>query len=382
MDKEANVLVIPRHLVFVKFIDVPSLEESEIIKMAEYQAVKEIPHPKEELVISYRNLGSFRSGFSSLMLVIAEKNMIEEKLRKKEAMGINVESIRLHTELIYLYLLKKGVIDEGKTTFVVHIGKEDSEIFIIDKLRPLFSRGFKSSERFLDEIGRSVLVYEREKDNPAIDAVVVSHHSDLDTERVRHHVERHFSVPVNFYGYSDELDKMDLSAKIDLVPRELSAKKSISRKKKESILTYSLAAVFVLLLSLSLLFKMHEKNSFANLLSARMSQVLPEINQLEGLVKKVDIAKKEKEKGMFIIELLEASYSLIPPEISISEVEYNGDKDIFYKGTSKDMASVLDFVKKLEGSKYFKKAEVKYATKKRIKDGEATDFNIACQLNL
>ena len=102
MDEKRGILIIPRHAVTVRFVDVPSLDDNEIKQMVEFQAIKEIPYPKEDMVISCRNLGSFKDGFSSIMLVIARKEMISEKMREAENRGVSVENIRLFSELLYL----------------------------------------------------------------------------------------------------------------------------------------------------------------------------------------------------------------------------------------------------------------------------------------
>lgn len=382
MDKERDVLVIPRHLVFVKFIDVPSLEGSEIEKMAEFQALKEIPHPKEDLVISYRNLGSYRDGFSSLMLTVATKDMIQQKIKEREDLTLKTKGIRLHTELLYLYLLKKGLVGRDKTSFVFHIGKEDSEIMVVNRARIIFSRGFENSGRFLEEIDRSIAAFERDKDNPRIDDVIVVYASGMDVKDAAPQIKTRFSTPVNLCEYSGDLIAPDLQAEIEILPKEIICKDRKLQKRKEAVLTYSLAGFVLILFVASLSFKLYEKHKLLNMLSARTGEVQSKIEGLDGYCKKTDAVKDHVEQGSFIIEVLENCYKIVPQYISISGLDYNGKDSIFYKGTSRDMSSVLSFVKKLEGSKYFNKVEVRYATKKKVKGEEVTDFYIQCQVRL
>jgi hypothetical protein len=118
------------------------------------------------------------------------------------------------------------------------------------------------------------------------------------------------------------------------------------------------------------------------MLSTRVGGVESKIQGLEVYRKKIDAVKNHIGQGAFIIEVLENSYKIVPVDILISGLDYNGKESIFYKGTSKDMAGVLSFVKRLESSNYFNKVEVKYATKKKIKGEEVTDFSIQCELKL
>ncbi len=382
MDKEKKVLVIPRYLVFLKFIDVPSLEDPEIEKMAEYQALKEIPHPKEEIVISYRNLSSFKNGFSSLMLAVAGKDMIQKRIQGLHRSGAKVESIRIRSELLYLYLLKKGIIASDKVSFIVYIGVEDSEVMIISRGRIVFSRGFKNNEKFFDEVDRSAMAYQRQKDNDAIDNVIVIYPSDVDMKDVREHIKSHFSAPVIFHECSEDLRESSFSAKIDLLPKEVSYRKTKLQKRQESIVTYSLFGVFIVLFFAFFSFKMYEKKQFIDILSVKIDDAQSQVQGLDIYLKKTDVVKKHIERGQFIVELLERSYILIPSDIAISGLDYNGKDSVFYKGTSKGTQEVFALVKKLEGLKYFSKVEVKHATKKKVRGKEFTDFNIQCQLNI
>jgi len=382
LDKEKGILVIPRHLVFIKFTDIPSTDESEIEKMIRFQVIKEIPYPKEETIISCKNLGSYRDGFSSLMVAIANKHMIQERMREKQLANIKTESIRLHSELLYLFLLERGVVSQDKVNLIIDVGKEHSEIMIIDKTRIKFSRGFKNSERFLEEIDRSVLAYERDKNNPKIGNVIATYPSDVDIEDARPYIKGHFSIPVSFYEYSDDLEKLDLPLEIDLMPKEVTSKNKKLQKKQEALVTFSLIGFIVVLFFIFLSFKMYEKNRFLKMFSLKIDQMQPDIERLDTLLKKTEIVKDHEEKGRFIIEVLKRSYNLIPTDISISGLDYDGGESIFYKGASKDMSFILAFVKRLEKSGYFEKVEVKYATKKKVKGEEFTDFNIQCQLKL
>ena len=370
------MIIIPRYQVFVKFVDVPSLDESEIGKMAEFQAIKEIPHPKDELIISFRNLGSYKEGFSSLMLTVATRDMIEERISKE----VSPDAIRLHSELLYLFLLKEKIVDQDKVNLVIHAGKEDSEIMIIDKSRPVFSRGFKNNQALLDEIERSIMGYKRDKANPEIENIITVYPSGMNIEDIKKEIQGHFTIPVSFQEYSDSLMLMDIQSQIDLIPKEISHKRTSLTKKRESIITYSLIGVLVILFSTSFYLKMHEKRKVIDAFSTKLTEVESRIKGLDGFLKKTEAVKGHLEKGGFIIKVLEDFHLAVPQDISISGLDYDGKDNIFYKGNSKAMSAVLNYTTRLENSRYFSKVEVKYAAKKKVKGEEIVDFNLRCQL--
>lgn len=373
-----KLFVVPRHSVFLRFIDVPSLNLSEIRKMVEFQAVKDIPYPKEEMVVSHRIIGSYKDGFSSVMLAVANKDFIKDFISKSGS----VDFIRLHTELMYLYLLKNSILEKGKVNFVIHIGAEDSEMMIIDSERLIFSRGFRNSEKFLEEIDNSILAFEKNRNNPAVDNIIIINPSYVDIKDAESYLRGHFTLPVKFCEYSEDLSALDLDAKIDFVPEETNDKRQGLQRKKEYMFTCALLVLAVFLLLGSLFFKTHEKRKILNELSSSLSAVQPDLENLDSLLRKTQLVNNRIEQGKFIARILKNSHELAVRGIDISGIEYDGKKDILYKGTSSSMDFISNFVKALEGPGYFSSVEVKYAAKKMVKDAEVIVFDINSKLKL
>ena len=364
----------------MRFIEIPSLDDSEIKKMAEFQALKEVPYQRDEILFGYRNLGSHREGFSSIMLAILKRETAENMIKEKGLDGCKIEAIRLHSELLCLFLLNKKVVNPDKVELVVYIGEEASEIMVLDKTVLRFSRGLKNSDRFLEEVAQSVLNYKRNKKNNEIEHVIVVYSSWIDLSEVRRHIRDHFNVPVGFFEYQEDFTKLDLGAEISLLPKKINERQVKARKRQERLATYSLIG-FILVLAFSLLFyKIHEKKKFLERLNSKVAQVQVRTKELDSLFKKTEAAERHNKRGRFIIEILNQSYDLVPRDIQISTLEYDGEKKVSYKGISSDMSDILSFTKALEKSKYFSDVEVKYATKKKVKGAEVTDFNIQCRI--
>lgn len=371
-------MIIPRYLVIVRFLDVPSLDDAEIRKMIRFQAAKDIPYPENNMVISYRNLGSYMDGFSSIMLVVAKRDTIKGIVDGPEQ---SPEAIRLHSELLYLHLIEKAILSNDKVDLIVHIGKEASEIMIVDKKRPIFSRGFKNSKRFLDEIDHSILSYQRNKGNPMIDNVVVSYPPNVDIKDARPHIQKHFTIPVNFYEYSEGLGKTNLPSQINLVPEDVIQKKARGLRRKELLVTGLLAGFIALLIVSFFLFKAHQKNQILSILSGKAIEIQSDGQRLEYLSKKIDSVKDHEKKGRIIGGILENFNNLKNPDILLSGLSYDGKNTVVYKGHSENMQTVFSFTRRLERSKFFREAEVKHVTKKKIKNKEFSDFSIHCKIS-
>jgi hypothetical protein len=376
LSDENKILILPRYLTAMRFVDVPSLKESDISRMAVFHALKEVPYSKEEIVVGYRNLGSYKDGFSSIMLIIAVKEAVKELMKGK---GV-VQNIRSRTELLYVFLLKKAVIDQNKVNLVAHIGKEDSELMVIDKTRIVFSRGFKNARKLSDEMDNSLLAYQRNKIHSPIDNAAAVYTPNADKEEAVSSMEKCFKLPVRSYEYNEDLALIDLSVNANLLPEEIRSENIKSRKRREILITYFLAGLAAVLFFTSVSFEIHEKNKILNLASSRLEKVRSAADSLEALLKKNEINANHIREGRAITEILKHSYELISPGTALSELSYDGEENVFYKGISDDMSFIFAFVKKLEESGYFDTVEIKYAAKRQIKEKELTDFGILCHI--
>jgi Tfp pilus assembly protein PilN len=377
LEKNKDVLIIPRHLVTLRFIELPSTDTSEISSMAEFQALKELPYPKEEIITSFRNMGSYKKGFSCIMLAIIKRELVKEMMANRK---IQPENIRLETELLYLYLLKEGIIKQDRVNLVINIKKDYSEIIIIDNIRPVFSRGFRNDDGLLEEINRSMAAYKKDKNNKDIEEAVIMHAYGLDIENIKLHIKESFDTTINYYEYKEDLKNLEFPLEIDLSPREYIDKRLSRENRKEFFTTYLLLLIVVGMLVSFFIFKVQEKNEIITMLNENGNKIQKEAEELNAFLKKTEILKSEKEEGELIINILKESYELVPGDIYLSGLDYDGKDAIYYKGTTRDMPSVFNFIKAIEKSKYFKKAEVKYATKKNIGNQKVTDFSIACQV--
>jgi L-lactate utilization protein LutC len=362
----------------LRFIELPSTDASEIKNMVEFQAFKETPYAKDEIITSYKNLGSYKKGFSCIMLAIVKKEIIENMIQQAKD---EIEDIRLETELLYSFLLQKGIIKSDKVSLAINIKKEYAEIVITDKTKLIFSRSIKNRADLMKELANSMLFYNRDKANNAINDVNVTYSKEIDVKDIKLQIEDYFKTPVNFCEYSDDLVSMDIPLHISFLPKEYNDKMANKENKKELLLTSCLVFIAIAALSTLLIFKLHEKDKTLNLLSSHMSSIQHDVDQLRDFLRKAEILKSQKQKGDLVINVLKGSYDLTPSDIFLYRLEYDGRYDFSYKGTVSNASDVFNFVKALEKSKYFKNVEVKYTTKKVVQNQEVTDFNILCQID-
>ncbi|MFH1479028.1 MAG: PilN domain-containing protein [Candidatus Omnitrophota bacterium] len=385
MNKEiTKTIVIPRHLAFIRFLDIPSVDDSEIKDVLRFQAIKELPYPKEDIVIGYKKLGSYKQGSISIMLVVATKEILEDAIENEARLGAGQDCIvRLYTELLYEFLLKQNVIKEDKVNLVINIGEKSSEIIVMDKKRLIVSRGFSDNKRLLEEIKHSLLAYKRDRLNPPIENIIIRRFLSRDTEDIKLYIEEEFQgVPLESYEFKKDLEALDFSLDINLAPEEIRQNLEKTKKKKESIIIYGLIFAIIALVFSLLNYKLYEKRKFIDILSDRLTKLQTKTHNLSKLSKKTDFLSKQELEGLVMVDILGYSDRAVPSSIFLSGLEYAGNNEVSYRGFAKDTSSVLDLVRILEDSEYFNKAEVKYATKKRYRGKEIVDFDIQCHIDM
>jgi len=375
VNRPEDILIIPRNKTALRFIELPSVDFSEIKGMAELEAIKEFPYPKEELIVSFRNLGSYKKGFSSILLVVAKKQYVKEMLAARVAAP---SSVRLETELLYLYLLTKGMIKQDKVSLVMNIGIDHSEIMIVDGLKPVFSRGMSYHEGWLGEINRTLLSYKRDKGNRDVEELIVMHGPNLNTENMKSEIEKAFSIPADFYKHNGDLMSPGMSLEIDLLPKEHIDKRLNMENAKQVLVTFFLLLAALSMMAGFFVFKTREKTREVLMLSEETDKMQKDVNQLSSFMKKTELLKYQKERGGRIIGILKECYALASKDIFLEGFDYEGRDVLYCKGRVREMAGVFNFIKALEKSEYFKKVEVKYAAKKEIANQKFTDFSIAC----
>ncbi len=375
VDKAKDILIIPRHLVSLRFIELPSLDLFELRSMAEFHALKELPYAKEELIISSRNIGSYKKGFSYIMLVIAKRQDIQKMMGQEDG---KLKNIRLETEIMYSYILKRDIAKQNKVSLIMSIRKDYLEIMIIDNMKPVFSRGLKNKEEWLKETNLSVSSYRRKAENKEIEELIILSCQGADIENIKQGMKALSAIPANFYEYKEDLNSPEESLEIDLLPKEYIDKKLNNENKKQILVTYFLLFVVISMLSCFFVFKVKEKTRTIAMISEKMEKIQKDVDGLRTFLKKIEFLKYQKDEGERIVGILKECCELVPQDILLTGLEYGEEGILYCKGMTGNMPSVFDFIKVLEKSKYFKKVEVKYAAKKETGNKEFIDFDVAC----
>ncbi len=388
------ILMIPRQSVTTRIVGLPSKDPRELDDMAAFQAVRQIPYPKEEIISGVIPVETTPEGFTKAMLVICHKDMVERPAAIMRESGLILSEVTLSTDgLFNWYSGNKDLPARTKQAPVVVVDCDaaNTDIAVISNGKLLYTRGLTFGandaglyfDKLLDELQKTLSAFEKNfpalKPKTAVFTGVVS--------RVRDY-EKVFSEATGMTADFVEVQHENASfaslagaamgrSNVDLMPLGVKHERIAKARKKETILSVMLMLAVAALLALLPLNRMRLEGKSLSKIEEELRTIAPAAQALESMKTATDIAESQAAKSSMALESLNEFYRITPSSIKLSLYKYDGNK-IEVKGTAEALSEVFRFVKAVESSKYFRNAEVKYATKKRTGEREFVDFEISC----
>ncbi len=399
------ILSIPRQYVTTKNLRLPSQDPREIYEMSGFQAVKQIPYPKEDIVYDSYLLGVDPDGYSKVMLTICHRDVIEGPIAILKDCGLAPSSVTLSSFGLLNWFNSKGDLrkrSEAAPIILVECDTDSSDIAVVHKGKLIYTRGltFGSNEaegyaeRLAEEINKTLPGYEKETEagRPA-EALFTG--DITEPERSKSVLEASLNMRVECLGsfeggpqasYSSVLGAaLGLasfgSEGVDLLPKELKVIREVKTRKKELTVSAVLLVAVITALSFVVWNKVHQKEATLKTLEARLREITPEAQEIEKMRLASGVIKSQLDKKSEALDVLNELHKIVPPQIYLSIYNYDEDK-VELKGTTGVLSDVFRLVTILENSPYFQNVQVRYATKRKIGEQEFVDFEIACPLSV
>ncbi|MDD5072491.1 MAG: pilus assembly protein PilM [Candidatus Omnitrophica bacterium] len=406
-----TVLVIPRQSVTTKTLSLPSHDPAEIEEMAGFQAIKQIPYPKEEITYGVSPIETTAEGYSKVMLVICHKDMVERPLEVMRSCGFSPSKVTLSSIgiLNWLRMDPDFMARAGAApVIVVECDKSATDIVIADKEKVIYTRGltFGSGggadyiERLKEEITRTLVTFEKESLTlKPVKAVFTGYLPGMEAHKES--LENAMGIKVEFRdafkvfpsgvpersrpftstgSFASLIGNAAGPDRVDLLPGRFKVARSVKIRRNEAMVSLSLAAAVLILLSLVVVNKLHQKEELLRVLELRLKKTAPSAQEIGRKKELADIVRSESSQRARPLLILNEFYRIAPPSINLALYKYDeGRVDI--KGTSSALSEVFRFVKLLDDSPYFENVEVKYAAKRKTPQAEFVDFEISCPLS-
>lgn len=413
----AVIDIIPSYSLITKNIEIPSTDRREISEIINLQAGRHTPYSREEIVVDYIEIGTYKNNYTKILLIILARSVVKRQYEILAKAGLRLEKVLLGAEGLACSAAKIFKSEnENFPVNLVHIDEGSTDFAVVFKNRLLFIRSIPigaqhlSGERekyelkFVEELRRSLEVYQNEdiEKNPNL-LILTGAVEDLKSlEAVLGNL---MHLPIRSVDYIKNLSigesavkaasaARQLSflniiasllswekAKVDLMPEEIKLGKTLEEKGRELIKTgIFVLTIFVLLFSI-LLNKIYFKGVYLKKLDAKYQPLSQEAGKLEGDFTKISLIKNYLSGRGYSLEVLTELYNIASAGLRLSDIKFDEQERFSIRGTADSMSTVFSFVENMEKSKYFKEVRTRYTTKRKEGSRDVTDFEIVSTLN-
>ena len=421
LDKKSVITYIPRHLLTVRVLHLPSTDPKEISDMVNLQVGKQTPYSKDEIISAHKILESEREGYTGVMLVIAKRNIISERLEALERVGIEANRVAVSSEGVYewfnvAYMSETtGGLPSDGTFVVADVDSNYSDFIVIRKGKLVFTRnifigtnhlaeaGSGWYDKFTEELKHSIELCHGSERNVEISKIFlsgaarsvpelesfVSAKLDMPAEitnplknmcvRKGNQIledERNFkSISISpLIGVAIKGDSLTL----DLTTSESRIQKLMNKKRKSLMVTGVLAAAIALMASCLLLAFVYNKTAYLRDVKEKSAKIEMGADEVEKMSMRISLIEKRLDAKGASINILNEIYKLTPERICLTNISIFEKKEAILKGYAKTMSDVFKFVTMLENSEMFANVKTSYTTTKKDGDTEYADFEIIC----
>jgi len=390
--------IIPAHLAITKNIEIPSTDAAEIKEIINLQAGRHTPYSREEIIVDYIDIGTFKHSYTKVLLVIVNRNVVKKQSEILDKAGIKLERTLFAPEALAWSSSKILKLEtQDSPANIVHIDESFTDFSVISKNKLVFVRNIpigaqyliaekeKYQLKFVEELKKSLEAYQSEDIAKPPSALILTGAID-EIGDLNNILNENLGLPVKAIPYfknvaiseqalkiiseAKRLSFLDVIApllvsqelKVDLIPEEIKLKKSILEREKDLLKTGVLVLTLFVLIFFTLISKIYFKTAY-----------------LKDFTKISLIRNYLLYRG-FSLEVLTELYNLVPLELALDDIRFDNQGKFNLKGTAESMSAVYAFVDDMEKSKYFKAVKIKYTTKRKEKAKDVTDFEITCLL--
>ncbi len=413
----AAVSIINSNLAITKNIEIPSVDPREIKEIINLQAGRHTPYARDEIVIDYMDVGTYKNSYTKVLLVIVTAGIIKRQYDIVTKAGLKLEKILFSPEGIGHSAAK--LLDLNTSDSPVSVANIDgnmTDFAVTYRNRLLFARSIpigarqlaqerdQAFPRFAEELKRSLETYQGENIEKAPESLVITGATE-EISWVTSALGESLAVPVRSADYlknmavsdpvreglaSKQVSFLNIIApvfaleeiKISFVPEEVKVRKSIEERGRELIKTGIAAFTAFLFLFMILISNIYFKTVYLKSISTKYKAINEEAQKLESTFTIVSLVRNYLAGRGYSLEVLAELHGIAPMDLELDDIkfDYQGNR-VTIKGTADSMGVVFSFVEAMSKSGYFKDPKTRYTTKRKEGSKDMTDFEIMSMLN-
>ncbi len=414
------IVSIPARFAITKNIELPSTNQTEINDIIQLQAGRHTPYSREEIFINYIPIGVYKGGYTKVLLVIVNRDVIKKNLEIMEKAQIAAKKFLLSPEIIARWYAENAPLDKAtrqSCSAIIHFDRQATDVIIVNEGNPIFVRSVpigtvqlteeaaEYQERFIEEIRSSFETYQAENIESlskvfftgaisALTGIKATLESGLNLvlEPIPYENTLNFSGGIE--NQAELLERFSFAAPalaplkykqvaIDLTPEELKIREAVAEKNRDIILAGTLAIFIMIIISAVFVEKIYVKNNYLQGLKKEYEQNHAEVVGLKEKSNKMVLLKNYLNVRPHALYTLTELFSMVPEKIHLEKITYNKLKGVIeVNGVSQEKDLLYQLEKDLEDSDYFKGVEIRKQTSQTIKEEyglrQVTNFTIVC----
>ena len=407
------IYIMPSHMVITKNIEVPSQDSKEIEDIINLQASRHTPYGREEIIVDYINIGTYRRNYTKILLVIVNRDTVRKHFAVLRRASLEPIKASFTSEAIAKAISKVIKPDNDNSPIgLVHVDTAFSDFNVLFRDKVIFIRSIpvgiqhlkadKENQilKFVEEIKQSFEIYRNEDVYSSPTRIVIAGVVD-EIKEIAALLNDSLRIPteiisfVDYFSFSERAKNSCASSKfisyfgavssalsfndikVDLTPQETKLKRMFEKRSKEVIKTGILALSVFILVFAYVAGKIYLKNAYLEKLSDKMEEFHENALALEGDFSKIKIMRDYISRRGNSVEALSQIYDALPNSVKVLEIRFDRAGVVAIKGTAESMAEIFSLVDDLNKSSYFKEVETKYTTKRKEANKDVADFEIA-----
>lgn len=372
------VACLPRQVVNVRLLEVPSTDPDEIAGMVELQVGKQTPYSRDEIVSDYRVIGAGREGHTRIMLIVVQQGIMRQRFRILEEAGIEVGSMSVSSEgmLNWYRSVQAGRTGKGAVLLLdVDSGYSDLGIVVKGQLvstksilvgsRQLLEAPDKWTETLAREVENAVDVYRGEAGGNTPPESMLLSGASASIEGLDTALGARLKLPVQSVDCMQKVKKvtglpnlredpyngvsftplvgmaMDPGAlEFALVPESVKMRRDLEIKARRLTAFGTMVLLLGVLLSVVAVVLLHQKLDVVMNLRRHLKQTEDQVKQVNRMSQTVGTIMERLDSSRAPVNILLELCRLTPPDVTYESIAFESDVSLVLKGRARRFPDV------------------------------------------
>lgn len=407
-----------RDMFSLRTLELPSLDPKEIASMLELQLGKLTPYPRAEMLSAWTTVGVLRDGYTSVLLAVTRKAVIEQVLQFLKAKGVQPQWVGVSTQGLESWWARQGKTADapavsGELTALIDVDGASTDCAILSQGRLLFTHSLATGHeqlvssdqaqlRWVGELVRLPRVLLHEGVSGKISRSVMTGVTE-GLERLAEQLAAQWGVAVEL---ADPLAPFAVAAavpprvaasrvsyaalagalalahppSIDLLPPEVRVSQALQvRSKHLARLAVSLT-VLLFLGGLLYVERMLILSHYLGQLRQRLAVLEQGSRQVMEREEAMRSVRAWLDPSQSMLQVFDAVAASVVPEITITQLSFQEREPVTIHGKAETMPSAYAFFDRLKQQGAFSNVHARSVAKTRGANETGAEFEIVCAL--